>query len=111
MPVNYRLVEDGESRWVIIRTRSGNEIDRGSVNAAFQIDSVDAAHRSGWSVLVRGHLSHLDSATVNRVREQFDPMPWAPDRDVWLALTPTSITGRRLRTVNVEWAFHVRGYI
>jgi hypothetical protein len=111
MPVNYRLVESGESKWIIIRTRSGNEIDQGSLQAAFQIDNVDAAHRTGWSVLVRGYLSHLDADAVSRVREQFDPQPWAPDRNAWLALRPTLITGKRLHTPNLEWAFHVRGYI
>jgi hypothetical protein len=111
MPVNYRLIENGESKWVIVRTRAGNEIDRGSLQAAFQIDNVDTAHRAGWSVLVRGYLSHLDADAVDRIRDEFDPIPWAPERDSWLALKPTLITGRRLRTVNVEWAFHVRGYL
>jgi nitroimidazol reductase NimA-like FMN-containing flavoprotein (pyridoxamine 5'-phosphate oxidase superfamily) len=111
MPVNYRLVETGESRWVVIRTRPGNEIDRGGVNAAFQIDSIDPAHRAGWSVLVRGKLSHVDSEMINRLREQFDPQPWAPGRDSWLALEANQITGRRLRSVDIEWAFHVRGYL
>lgn len=111
MPVNYRLVETHDSRWIVIRTRVGNEIDRGAVNAAFQIDNVDPANRTGWSVLVRGELSHVDDDTIRRVKEQFDPLPWAPGRDSWLALQVTQITGRRLRRADTEWAFHVRGYL
>ena len=57
MPVNYRLVEAEGARWVVFRTRPGNEIDRGGLHAAFQIDSVDTAYRAGWSVLVRGYLT------------------------------------------------------
>jgi hypothetical protein len=45
------------------------------------------------------------------LREQFDPQPWAPGRDSWLALEANQITGRRLRSVDIEWAFHVRGYL
>ena len=111
MPVNYRFVEIRDSRFILLRTRTGNEIDRGGVNAAFQIDSFDPAHHSGWSVLVRGHLTHLDRETIRRLSDQFDPRPWAPGRDSWLAIEATQITGRRLRAIDLEWAFHVRGYI
>jgi uncharacterized protein len=111
MPVNYRLVETREARWLVFRTRSGNEIDRGAVNASFQIDTIDVAHRSGWSVLVRGQLSHLDDELVSRLGEQLDPLPWVPGRDSWLALQATQVTGRHLRTSDIEWAFHVRGYL
>lgn len=111
MPINYQFVEVDEAKWVVFRTRAGNEIDRGALHAAFQIDSVDTAHRAGWSVLVRGYLAHLDSGMIERMKDQFDPQPWAPDRESWLALTATTITGRRLLTAEIEWAFHVRGYL
>jgi hypothetical protein len=60
---------------------------------------------------VRGYLAHLDSGMIERMKGQFDPEPWAPNRESWLALTATTITGRRLRTAEIEWAFHVRGYL
>jgi hypothetical protein len=28
-----------------------------------------------------------------------------------LALQATRITGRRLRSTDIEWAFHIRGYL
>jgi len=111
MPVNYRLVETHDARWLVVRTRPGNELDRRGENAAFQIDNVDPVHRSGWSVLVRGQLSDLDSETISRLGPEIDPLPWAPGRDSWLALQATQITGRRLRATDIEWAFHLRGYL
>lgn len=111
MPVNYRVVDAGGKHWVVFRTRHGNEIDRGAINASFQIDSVDPAHHNGWSVLVRGRLAHLDRHRISQLTDQFDPQPWAPGRESWLALEATQVTGRRLRSADVEWAFHVRGYI
>jgi nitroimidazol reductase NimA-like FMN-containing flavoprotein (pyridoxamine 5'-phosphate oxidase superfamily) len=111
MPVNYRFVESRDARWIVFRTRPGNEIDRGGANAAFQIDSVDPAHRGGWSVLVRGELTRLDSAMIGRLSDQLDPQPWVSGRESWLALEATKITGRRLRSAEIEWAFHVRGYL
>ena len=111
MPVNYRFVEARDSHWIVLRTRRGNEIDRGAPNASFQIDGVDPAHRAGWSVLVRGQLTHLDRDMIGSLADDFDPQPWAPGRESWLALEATLITGRRLRSADIEWAFHVRGYL
>ena len=111
LPVNYRLVEGRNGARILIRTRSGNIIDQAPVNAGFEIDSIDPSHCVGWSVLVRGQLSHVDDETVSRIKEQFDPLPWLTGRDSWLIIKPEEITGRRLRTLDVEWAFHIRGYL
>ena len=97
LPVNYRLVEELNGPWILIRTRSGNVIDQAGVNAGFEIDMIDPSHCVGWSVLVRGQLSHVDDATVERIREQFDPLPWLTGRDSWLIIKPLEVTGRRLR--------------
>jgi nitroimidazol reductase NimA-like FMN-containing flavoprotein (pyridoxamine 5'-phosphate oxidase superfamily) len=111
LPVNYRFVESATGPLILMRTRPGNVIDRAGMNAAFEIDSIDPSHCTGWSVLVRGLLSHVDDATVERIREQFDPLPWVSGRDSWLIVKPLQITGRRLLAVDVEWAFHIRGYL
>ena len=110
-PVNYRLVEFRSAPWILIRTRPGNIVDQAGVNAAFEIDSIDVSHSTGWSVLVSGLLSHLDHATIDRIKDEFDPQPWLTGRDAWLVLKPIQITGRRLRAVDMEWAFHIRGYL
>lgn len=96
VPINYRLVETGGRPRVIVRTQSGNVIERASLNVAFQIDELDSLHKQGWSVLIRGTLQHVDFGTTD-FRECFDPHPWLTDeRDSWLLLEPFEITGRRL---------------
>src|SRR5438128_370529 len=96
LPVNYRFVDGSTGPLILLRTRSGNVIDQAGVNAAFEIDSIDPSHCTGWSVLLRGQLSHLDDATVERIKDQFDPLPWVSGRDSWLIVKPLQITGRRL---------------
>ena len=112
LPVNYRLVENHDGPWILVRTRPGNVIDQAGVNLSFEIDGIDAAHRTGWSVLVRGLLRHIDDAMASRIEDQVDPRPWlTKDRDSWLVVKPVQITGRRLRVADGEWAFHIRGYL
>jgi nitroimidazol reductase NimA-like FMN-containing flavoprotein (pyridoxamine 5'-phosphate oxidase superfamily) len=97
VPINYRLVETAGRPRVIVRTRSGNIIERASLNVAFEIDEIDPSHHQGWSVLIRGTLQHIDPDAAE-FRESFDPHPWLPDeRDSWLIMEPFSITGRCLQ--------------
>jgi len=111
LPVNYRLVETGAVTWIALRTRPGNVIERGSINAAFEIDDIDPVHHQGWSVLVRGTLHHVDPDAAD-FRERFDPQPWLlADRDAWMIIEPFSITGRRLLPGTTDWSFHVRAYV
>jgi hypothetical protein len=111
LPVNYRLVETSAITWIAIRTRPGNVIEQAGANVAFEIDGVDAAHRQGWSVLVRGTLHHVDPDAAD-FRERFDPGPWMrADREAWLVIEPFAITGRQLHPATTEWSFHVRGYL
>jgi nitroimidazol reductase NimA-like FMN-containing flavoprotein (pyridoxamine 5'-phosphate oxidase superfamily) len=110
LPVNYKWISDAHTPYLAVRTRPGNVIDRASPEVAFEIDGIDAFHRVGWSVLVRGMLHHLGQPTV--AREVLDPHPWLQaERDSWLLIEPKSITGRRLRAVEIEWAFYVEGYL
>jgi nitroimidazol reductase NimA-like FMN-containing flavoprotein (pyridoxamine 5'-phosphate oxidase superfamily) len=111
LPVNYRLMESGGVTWIALRTRPGNVIERASPNVAFEIDGVDATHRRGWSVLVRGTLLPVDPDAA-RFRERFDAQPWLhTERDAWLVIEPFSITGRELHQPEQEWAFHIRSYL
>jgi len=114
LPVNYRLVESHgitPGTWIALRTRPGNVIDRASVIVAFEIDGIDALHRQGWSVLVRGELRHVDVDSA-AARERYDSDPWlAAERDVWILIEPFEISGRRLHPDDSEWAFHPRAYL
>src|SRR5262249_4546257 len=76
VPVHY--VVDG--RTMLFRTDEGSKLDaalrRGRV--AFQIDGVDEASRTGWSVLVRADaVEVIDSDELAQVRE-LPLYPWAP---------------------------------
>jgi nitroimidazol reductase NimA-like FMN-containing flavoprotein (pyridoxamine 5'-phosphate oxidase superfamily) len=105
MPVNYRLVESTGPRWLALRTRAGNLVERASTNVAFEIDDLDPARQQGWSVVVGGTLHHVDPDAAD-FRERFDPQPWiVAERDAWMAIAPFSITGRRLHAPGGEWTF------
>jgi nitroimidazol reductase NimA-like FMN-containing flavoprotein (pyridoxamine 5'-phosphate oxidase superfamily) len=111
IPVNYRLVETSGRRWLAVRTRPGNLVDQAPVKVAFEIDGVDPAHRSGWSVLVRGTLHRVD-ADAAAFRERFDPDPWiVAERESWLVVEPAVITGRELRGAEPEWPFVSEAYL
>ena len=110
VPVNYRVVDVEQGVVVVVRTQPGSVIDR-ALNVGFEVDGIDAVHRTGWSVLVRGLLGHIDDADVALIGEEIDPGPWVADRSSWLVVRPTAITGRRLRATDGEWAFSLRAYL
>ena len=104
LPVNYRLVEAAGRTRIAVRTRTGSMMDRASMHVAFEIDGIDRAHHLGWSVVVRGHLEHVDPEAFE-LRTRFDPAPWAgPARDVWLLIESFVISGRQLRPPELDWA-------
>jgi len=96
MPVNYAL--DGEA--IVFRTMPGSRLDVGQGHAAFEVDHFDKAHKAGWSVLVTGHLegvSWYQAKDMQRLQE-LSVTPWAGgERNLWLRLRPSFITGRIVR--------------
>ena len=97
LPVNYRL--DGTT--VVIRTHPGTILRAAEhANVTFQVDEIDRASRSGWSVLVRAtaeevgeeHRAEMLARTLESGVE-----PWAPgDKEHWMRLVSHEITGRRI---------------
>ena len=110
LPVNYRLVEPSSGPLLALRTRPGTVIDQASTNVAFEIDSIDAVHHEGWSVLVRGELLHA-TPTSPEFRELYDPKSWVADRDSWLLVDPWEISGRELHGANSVWHFQPGGHV
>ena len=96
LPVNYAL--DGDD--IVIRTMPGSRLDVGQGHAAFEVDSFDRETQSGWSVLVTGHLEEVswyNTKEMERV-QSLPVQPWAHgERNLWLRLTPSFITGRVIR--------------
>lgn len=111
-PVNYRVApNDDGTVAIVVRTRPGNLLDRDQVRAGFEIDGIDGMTETGWSVVVRGVLHQAETSPSATSATSWDPRPWVGPRDSWLVLTPVTITGRRLESSVVEWAFAVEGYL
>ena len=64
---------------------------------AFEVDGVDNADETGWSVLVEGRTAEVTApAELDRLG-RIALHPWAPgERDRWLRIVPTSVTGRAI---------------
>lgn len=61
-------------------------------------DRIDDAFSQGWSVLVRGPARRVsDAEEVRRLSAWVYSTPWAGgDRDLWVRIEPSSVTGRRI---------------
>jgi len=96
IPVNFKV--DGDD--VIFRTSSDSVVAEGihQQPVSFDVDHLDDALGEGWSVLLTGTASVISSpAEITRV-QALDIEPWADgDRETYARLTPTQVTGRRIR--------------
>jgi nitroimidazol reductase NimA-like FMN-containing flavoprotein (pyridoxamine 5'-phosphate oxidase superfamily) len=95
LPVNF--VVDQHS--LLFRSDAGTKLavaSRGS-RVAFEVDGIDAATHTGWSVLVRGEAVEVtDPAELERVR-RLPLSPWAPGpKACYVRILPTTLTGRRI---------------
>jgi nitroimidazol reductase NimA-like FMN-containing flavoprotein (pyridoxamine 5'-phosphate oxidase superfamily) len=102
LPVNYRLY-DGT---IVFRTAQDSPTDEdlrtGIANAeykvAFEIDELDPVARTGWSVMIQGAAHHVDDEQERAVVALAGIEPWAGgERDQYLRIKPTAISGRRIR--------------
>lgn len=99
LPVNYAL--DGDC--VLFRTSESSVLNQAAgENVAFEVDRIDDANRSGWSVMVQGRaidISDTIDATSRRLR-RLQVISWAPgSRHNWFIIRPSAITGRRIRVI------------
>jgi nitroimidazol reductase NimA-like FMN-containing flavoprotein (pyridoxamine 5'-phosphate oxidase superfamily) len=91
LPVNY--VMDGED--VLVATTGYGAIARAAASGrvAFEVDAIDEATETGWSVVVRGRATRESPFDPPAER----PRPWAAGtRSYVLRITPNAISGRRL---------------
>jgi nitroimidazol reductase NimA-like FMN-containing flavoprotein (pyridoxamine 5'-phosphate oxidase superfamily) len=100
LPVNYKL----RGGAIVFRTAEHGPLDEdlrtgisdADYKVAFEIDDIDLTAGRGWSVLVQGPAHHVDGAELDTVRDS-GIEPWAPgDRDLYVRIVPTRITGRRV---------------
>lgn len=92
-PVNYAL--DGEC--VVFRTAPTSRLALGAVDqvVAFEVDSLDAEVRTGWSVVVTGVARALTEPSEIARAGALGLAPWAGgQRELYVAITPGVVTGR-----------------
>jgi uncharacterized protein len=95
LPVNYALLDDD----VIFRTDPGSKLSAALMRilVAFEVDDIDPATRTGWSVLVTGYVDEIrDRGTLERV-DALDLEPWVTEGcDFVVRIRTRTMTGRRL---------------
>ena len=96
LPVNY-AIHGGR---VVVHSDAGAKFSAARQHrVSFEVDKIDAAQRTGWSVLVQGFAVEVTAAGDQRYKElaALPVEPWAPgDRSRILLITPVTITGRRI---------------
>ena len=95
-PVNH-LVHDGR---IVIRTRLTSAISTAvrsadSLVVAYEADSLDAASRTGWSVVITGRAYTLTDPTQIARYEQ-SLRPWVNHADTVVVIEPDIVTGFRI---------------
>ncbi|MFI9152468.1 pyridoxamine 5'-phosphate oxidase family protein [Streptomyces sp. NPDC053367] len=95
LPVNYGVVAGS----IVFRTDPRSTTFRAAgQRVAFEVDRIDEAFSSGWSVLVRGTAAVVtDPNEARRLTERAYSAPWAGGRrTVWMRIDPVGVTGRRI---------------
>jgi nitroimidazol reductase NimA-like FMN-containing flavoprotein (pyridoxamine 5'-phosphate oxidase superfamily) len=94
-PVTYLFQDDQ----IVFRTGDGATLTAaaGRAGVAFEVDAVDEASRTGWSVLARGKAAEVTEPAALASLRSLQLTPWAPgDKQHYVRILPTSITGRRI---------------
>ncbi|KUO06262.1 pyridoxamine 5'-phosphate oxidase family protein [Streptomyces caeruleatus] len=94
-PVNYEFVDDA----IVFRT-APDTLPAAAVgtDVAFEVDHVDEALSQGWSVLAVGPASVVtEPDAVRSLARHAHTTPWpGGQREMWVSIRPTSLTGRRI---------------
>lgn len=97
VPVIYVLA----GRGIVFRSDDGSKIRalRGH-DVAFEVDHINEASHSGWSVLVRGASEEVEFERLPELLGRTHghvPLPWKEGRHkIWILITPDTVSGRRL---------------
>src|SRR5262245_25415401 len=96
-PVTY--VFDRSSQSIVFRSARGSKFTALllSGQAAFEIDGIEPASGTGWSVIVLGPIEEIRQTTeINRL-ERLELRPWAPgDKPHWIRIRADVVSGRRI---------------
>ena len=94
LPVNHVVHE--QSLWIRTSAYSSMAEQVDDTRIAVEVDAVDPESHVGWSVLLRGSgdVIYQEESVPEEVRSL---RAWASGaRPLWIRLTPTMVTGRRL---------------
>jgi nitroimidazol reductase NimA-like FMN-containing flavoprotein (pyridoxamine 5'-phosphate oxidase superfamily) len=96
VPVNYKMLGDD----VVFRTHAWTSLAARAAQrrVSIEVDHLDEERGEGWSVLVSGRAYRVtEPAELDQVTA-LDIRPWASgERETYIRIVPTTITGRRLR--------------
>lgn len=99
-PVVFPVTHAVVGRRVVFLSEVGTKLAAASENrhVAFEVDAWDPAHRSGWSVLVRGvaDVVYEDSAVAELESLRLEPWADGVQQGTWIQIRPDEVTGRRL---------------
>lgn len=96
-PVNY-VVLNSE---IIIATSQGTKLQAAENNApvAFEVDRIDYATKTGWSVMIIGNVSEVKDSAVVEKAKALNLQPWAPgDKRNFIRIPIHFISGRAIRS-------------
>jgi uncharacterized protein len=67
------------------------------VASPFEVDCIDLATRTGWSVLVRGEAFEVTNPTEVQRLAKIAQQPWAPGAKAhFVRILPAAVTGRQI---------------
>jgi uncharacterized protein len=95
LPVNFRF--DGSR--ILFRTGVGTKLDAATDNAvvAFEVDEIDPAAHTGWSVVVTGVARELTDPDDLAAAQRLPLARWAPGEDHRVVAVSTEVvSGRRI---------------
>lgn len=96
LPITYVMTHGG----IAFRTTAGSKFDVAIMGrpVAFEVDGLDVARRTGWSVVVQGIAELVDDADRVAELEQRDLQPWSAHAVAgsWILVHAEEISGRRL---------------
>ncbi|MEV7182312.1 pyridoxamine 5'-phosphate oxidase family protein [Kitasatospora sp. NPDC093679] len=101
LPVNYTV--DGHA--IVYRTSDfGIAATAAGSDVGFQVDRIDDASRSGWSVLIGGGADRVtEPAEIGRLDRLAATEPWAGGaRHLWIRIAPKTVTGRLIQPATTE---------
>ena len=96
LPVNFAVT----AKTIVFRTAPDTLLALyASGQISFEADCLDQACQAGWSVLVHGRARKVtEEREIEQLQDRTRLQPWAAGpRDVYVRITPTLISGRRIQ--------------